>query len=119
MHDPTEGGIAGALKEMVEAAGCGCLIYESRLNIRSDTHKLTQHFQINPLHLISSGALLVTVHPNELKQLLKTFEANDISASHIGYITQEKEMLLDRNGKTEKLEAPETDALWAALKKLL
>ena len=57
MHDVTEGGVLGAAFEMAEAAGLGLEL--AAIPVHPLTLKVCQNFSLDPLRLISSGALLV------------------------------------------------------------
>jgi hydrogenase maturation factor len=60
MHDPTEGGIATAVHEIVHAANLGALIEAEMLTIFPETQMLCDHYYLDPLGLIASGALLIS-----------------------------------------------------------
>ncbi|MBE3597259.1 MAG: hypothetical protein IMX02_00075 [Limnochordaceae bacterium] len=58
MHDVTEGGLLGAVWEMAQASGCGVEIWEAAVPVREETRQVCRRFGIDPLRLISSGAML-------------------------------------------------------------
>ena len=55
MHDVTEGGILGAVWEMCEIAGVGAEICFEDIPVTEVTKKISEHFGIDWLRLISSG----------------------------------------------------------------
>lgn len=59
MHDPTEGGVATGLFELAEASGVGLAVNGDALPISADSRQLCQEFDLDPLGVISSGALLI------------------------------------------------------------
>ena len=59
LHDPTEGGILGALWEMAEASGYGFEVDASAVPILEETRQICAVFGADPLKLISSGAMLI------------------------------------------------------------
>jgi hydrogenase maturation factor len=63
MHDPTEGGVATALRELAEAAGVGLRIDRSRIAVLPEGALLCRAFGLDPLGTIASGALLMTLAP--------------------------------------------------------
>src|SRR5262245_35032371 len=65
MHDPTEGGVATALRELAEAAGVGLRIDKSRIPVIAEGALLCGAFGLDPLGTIASGALLMTMAPAE------------------------------------------------------
>lgn len=63
LHDPTEGGVATAIHEMATASGLGAEIDGAAIPILPETAAICDHFSINPMGLLSSGALLVATSP--------------------------------------------------------
>lgn len=59
LHDPTEGGIATAIHEIAEASSLGADIDRESIPVLPETCRLCDHYGIDPLGLLSSGALLV------------------------------------------------------------
>ena len=57
MHDPTEGGILNGIHEMADAAGLGVRVFEEKITVEPETAKICRYYEIDPLQLISSGAL--------------------------------------------------------------
>ncbi|GAK54750.1 hydrogenase maturation factor [Candidatus Moduliflexus flocculans] len=86
MHDPTEGGVATGLHELAEAAGVGVQITREAIPIFPETATLCARYDLDPLGVIASGALLMTVPPQETAKLLDAFRANRIQASVIGNV---------------------------------
>lgn len=114
MHDVTEGGILGAAWEMAFCAGKGIIVEEDKIPILDVTRKICDHYQIDPMKLISSGSMLICTSVGD--ELVKRLESQGIPASIIGQITEEKEMLVCRQGQLEKLEEPEVDELYKVTK---
>ncbi|MEM3725949.1 MAG: AIR synthase family protein [Candidatus Bathyarchaeia archaeon] len=119
MHDPTEGGIAGGIHEMADASNLGVKIFEEKIQIQSETLKICDFFKIDPLQLISSGALLIAAKPEFAEKIIKRLKMKHIHASIIGEFLDDphKRLLLTKNGKAENLPRPVTDHLWIALTK--
>ncbi len=86
MHDPTEGGLSGGLYELSEAAGVGLEVEESQIPLLEETRRLCDEFQLDPLGLIASGALLITCRPDDTTQLLEAIEAAGVTARRIGRV---------------------------------
>jgi hydrogenase maturation factor len=119
MHDPTEGGAAGGLHELADAANVGFNIFEEDIIISEETRKICDYFSIDPLNLISSGSLLILAKKPKINEIFEKFSKNDIQASIIGEIIDQNlgRTLIRRNGKKEELIRPKTDHLWKALEK--
>ncbi|MCL2642815.1 MAG: AIR synthase family protein [Candidatus Bathyarchaeota archaeon] len=117
MHDPTEGGIFNGIHEMANAANLGLKIFEKEIVIELETTKICQHFEIDPLQLISSGALLIAAEPKATPKIIKALKQQNVYARVIGKFTNNpKECLLEtKKGTTQTLPKPITDQLWTAL----
>ncbi len=105
LHDPTEGGIAGALNEMALASGKGFSVHPESVPIREETARICGYYGCDPLQLISSGSLLAAVPPEHTDKALGALARHGISAARIGVITQD--------GTTMPM--PDHDALWDIL----
>lgn len=114
MHDVTEGGLLGAVWEVCHGAGLGCILHDTQIPIHSLTQQICDHFDIDPLRLISSGAMLLVV-PSEGVDTLGTAMAEaGVSIQEIGVIT-EAECLIELEGELYEITPPEGDALFEVL----
>jgi hydrogenase maturation factor len=91
MHDPTEGGLAMGLHELAEAANVGLHIDYHSIPIFPETVQLCGDYGLDPLGVIASGALLLTVHPNDTQRILAGLKSKGIQASIIGRIIADQE----------------------------
>jgi hydrogenase expression/formation protein HypE len=119
MHDPTEGGVAGGLHELADAANIGFQVYEKEIVIPEETSKICAHFEVDPLQLISSGSLLIVAEEEKTGEIISSLSRNGVQASIIGEVT---EPALGRNfvtktGEKTELVRPVSDHLWKALAK--
>lgn len=118
MHDPTEGGIAGGLHEMAEASGTGFEVYADQVYVSPETREICRFFKIDPLKLISSGSLLIVVKPEKVEGVVSNIRKLGIQASIIGEIFEDKGIRqIVKDGSSRPLVMPESDELWAALKR--
>jgi hydrogenase maturation factor len=119
MHDPTEGGIAGGVHEMADASNLGVKVFEEKIQVQPETLEICDFFKIDPLQLISSGALLISAKPEFAEKIIRCLKMEHIHASIIGEFLDDphKRLLLTKDGKTENLPRPVTDNLWIALMK--
>jgi len=90
MHDPTEGGLTAGLWELAERAGCGFEIDADTVPVLDHCSELCRLFSLDPLKLIASGALLITVNPRDASPLETAFAAQGILISRIGIIAADK-----------------------------
>jgi len=89
MHDPTEGGLATGLWEMVEAAGVGLQIDEAAIPILPETTALCDQFGLDPLGIIASGALLIACPPTDTATILAALRDEGIQARRLGRAVEE------------------------------
>ena len=88
MHDPTEGGVAGGLHELADAANVGFQVYGEKILVPDETRKICQHFDVDPLQLISSGSLLVVAEEAKTAEILSSLSRNGVQASMIGEVVE-------------------------------
>jgi hydrogenase maturation factor len=86
MHDPTEGGLANALHEVAAAAGVGLVVEEERIRVLPECGMLCELFGLDPLGLIASGSLLVTVDPSDSRNVIHSIRNAGIYIEQIGKI---------------------------------
>lgn len=111
MHDATEGGLLGALWEIAEASGKGFEIYRELIPITSETADICSVFEINPLRLISSGMMLITIKDKDT--LLEALSHEGINAACIGKIVEDPgRKVLISGDEEENVEPPQNDELF-------
>lgn len=104
MHDPTEGGIAAGLFEVAKAAGVGLIVEEDRISVFKECKILCQHYGLNPFGLIASGALLITLNPENTGRVIKALKNEGISAVKIGkVVSKDKGIKVKRGEKIAEL----------------
>jgi hydrogenase maturation factor len=93
MHDPTEGGLATGLSEIATAAGVGILLEEDKIPILPECQAICDSLGLDPLGLLASGALVISLPPSHTARLLQTLKDIGIEASVIGRIVEAEEGL--------------------------
>jgi len=91
MHTPTEGGILNGLYEMTTAARAGISIQENLIPIAPETAIITEILDVDPLKLLSSGALLIAVDCKRVGKVIEAIEEIGIKTSIIGEIKEKSE----------------------------
>lgn len=86
MHDPTEGGLWSALWELAEAIGHTIVVNPGRVPVSPITAKICRAVRIDPLAAISSGALLLTVSPEDSTTIIRALGDAGIQCADIGYV---------------------------------
>jgi hydrogenase expression/formation protein HypE len=108
MHDPTEGGLATGLFEVATAADVGLIVEEECIPVFPECQTLCRHYGLDPLGLIASGSLLITINPRDTEKVLEALNNNGIPATKIGKILS-KEYGLKIKKQNEVLELPVFD----------
>ena len=118
MHDVTEGGVATAVYELATAAELGVTVYSDKLldspvlygNI---TRTLCDMFGLNPLGVISSGAMLIASESEKAEAICQALGAAGINADIIGaFLPAEHGLWLeDTTGTRQPLPIFETDEI--------
>ncbi|MEM3377498.1 MAG: AIR synthase family protein [Candidatus Bathyarchaeia archaeon] len=119
MHDPTEGGVAGGIHEMADASNLGVKIFREAVPVKPETARLCGIFQVDPLQLISSGALLIAAEPESADAIIRSLKREQIPAAVIGEFTENtrQRVLIKEDGMAETLPRPLSDHLWIALRR--
>lgn len=117
MHDPTEGGIIGGILEMADASKLGVKIYKDKISVRTETALICKLFKIDPLRLISSGALLISTNPKYSEKILKRLSEEGIQAAIIGeFLPNSNQRIINlENNEEMNLTRTKSDHLWKAL----
>ncbi len=119
MHDPTEGGVAGGIHEMADASNVGVKVMEDAIAVQTETVQICSHFQIDPLQLIGSGALLISVEAKSADGVVRNLQSEGVQASVIGEFTENSgyRVLTQKDGGVKALPRPLSDHLWTALRR--
>ncbi len=113
MHDPTEGGVVGAVWELAEASGCGFRVYVARIPVREATAAICRALGADPLRLIASGALLAACVDGPA--LVDALAEHGIPATVIGEVTHAGRELVHPDGHVESIDDLPRDELYRLL----
>ena len=86
LHDPTEGGLSSGLWEIAKAAQVGLWVEENKIPILSECKTICDRLALNPLGLLASGSLIITLPASETSKLLTALEEANINAKVIGKV---------------------------------
>jgi hydrogenase maturation factor len=104
MHDPTEGGVATALRELAQASGVGLRLSANQLPVLPEGVLLCQAFGLDPLGTIASGALLAAVPAAQAAHAIRACAEVDIACYCIGTAMAEAtELVLQTGTQTRPL----------------
>lgn len=112
MHDVTEGGVLGGAWELAEAGGIGIEIEAEAIPVAAETRAISNVLKLDPLRLISSGAMLIAV--SDADPVLAALRAAQIPAAVVGTMTA-RTRIVRWEGRAEPLAPPDRDELWRAL----
>lgn len=84
MHDPTEGGLAMALRELAMATGLGVKVCEAEIPIFPESKLLCDQYHIDPMGAIASGALLIVSDAQSTQKIIDAFKQNHVLIKNIG-----------------------------------
>jgi hydrogenase maturation factor len=117
MHDATEGGVLNGIHEMADAAGLGVRVFEEKIMVEPETAEICRFYEIDPLQLIGSGALLIAAEPEAAKKIVDSLSQEHIYAEVIGEFNPNpnKRILTHKDDSAEMLPRPTSDHLWIAL----
>ena len=99
MHDPTEGGLATGLREIAAAAGVGLVVEEERIPVLPECRAVCDALGLDPLGLLASGALVITVAQERVDALASTLDGIGVPSAVLGRVTPPEEGIkMTRNG---------------------
>ena len=87
MHDPTEGGLNGALYEVQQGASLAIEIYKDNIPVSDLTLKASRELKFDFMNLISSGMLISVIDPEKISEAQEKLKAAGISSKIIGKFT--------------------------------
>jgi hydrogenase expression/formation protein HypE len=112
MHDVTEGGVLAGAWELAEASACGVRLDAAAVPVAPETRALCEVLGVDPLALISSGAMLMAASdPSPLQNALR---AAGIASAVVGILTERGRVVV-RGGRSAPLVPPDRDELWRVL----
>jgi len=110
MHDPTEGGLATGLFELVAPSGLGLRVIREQISVFPETDAMCAALALDPLKLIASGALLIAVAPDGTGSVLEAIRAAGVPVTVIGEVRAPREGLtIVTRGRAEPLIPPDRD----------
>lgn len=89
MRDPTRGGLASSLNEMVWKKDFGVLLFEEKIPIKNEVKGFCELLGYDPLYLANEGKVIIVTHPKIAEKVIKTLRRNlkGKDAQIIGEIT--------------------------------
>ncbi len=112
MHDPTEGGLIGALWELAEAGRCGLCLDRDSVPIFDLSVRICRALEVDPLAAIASGALLVTAPATDSELIRRAFRQSQITCEKIGQVEEGPASVFERTGGRRRIiDPPDRDEI--------
>ncbi len=102
LHDPTEGGLATAARELATAAGLGLRLMSEQIPVFPETAAICGALALDPLGLLASGSLLAAVSPSGIEAVTERLDAAGIPNSVIGELVSSEKGLLSASPTGER-----------------
>lgn len=103
MHDPTEGGLNGALYEVQQGADKGIEIYYDNIPVSNLTLRASRELNFDYMNLISSGMLVAVIQPEKISQAQEKLKEANINSKIIGKFTGGNKISLSTNEELWKI----------------
>lgn len=114
MHDVTEGGILGAIYELVYASNKGAIIYKEEIPVSIVQQEVCNIFSLDPLHCIGAGSMIITCKKESVTSLISRMATSGIDCTKVGVITRKEGIRIVQKNETSDLVYKDTDPYWAA-----
>jgi len=79
MRDPTRGGLAGVLNEIVQGRGFGIELWENNIPFKEETKALCELLGIDPLYLANEGKILFFVERKKVDRIVQTLRTHPLA----------------------------------------
>lgn len=99
MHDVTRGGILETLLEIGACSGVRMDVEMSALPVPDVVRRFATAFGFDPLKMISSGSLAVTLPPESCEKAEKRFENGFCELRRVGFVSEGGGVCLHENGR--------------------
>jgi len=116
MHDPTEGGVRMGVHELAFASGKSVELLEDFVPVRMETKRICAKYDIDPLGLLGSGALLATFRLEDAERYVMSLRRVGIPATVIGRVIAGKNKSCSiRGNRSTPLSSSERDEVLKVL----
>ena len=119
MHDITEGGVLGAVWEMCQVSNTGCEVWLDKIPVKEVTKKISEHYGIDYLRLISSGCMLIIIAPEKKEMLEEAMREAGVEMNCIGRVCEHSFGIMSCETEGDKLSEivpPKSDELYKVIK---
>ena len=91
MRDPTRGGVATTLNELIKGSGLGIRLFQNSLPVRDEVKGICEMLGMDPLYMANEGKALLIADGNQADGLVHTLRKSPYgkNAAVIGTVTDE------------------------------
>jgi hydrogenase expression/formation protein HypE len=91
MRDPTRGGIAATMNEIVEDMNFGVRLFEEKIYVNEATESACEILGLDPLHIGNEGKVIMILPEKEADKAVKIMRNNSLGrkAAIIGEVTKD------------------------------
>lgn len=95
MRDPTRGGLASTLNEIVSKSGFGIELYEKNIPIKENVHGVCELLGLDPLYIANEGKMIFIVGEEDAEKVVeKLKDIGEKDASIIGEVISEPKRVI-------------------------
>ena len=94
LHDPTEGGLATAVRELAAVSGAGVEIDWEAIPVYAETRAIAEALSLDPLGMLGSGSLLIAADPRAVAGIEREIGREGIKVTAIGRLTDDPEEIV-------------------------
>ncbi|MDD5633952.1 MAG: hydrogenase expression/formation protein HypE [Candidatus Omnitrophica bacterium] len=77
MRDPTRGGVATTLNEIIRGSNMGILIEEEKIPVAKEVRAACELLGLDPLYIANEGKVMIIVDPKEEKKVLTILKGHE------------------------------------------
>ena len=115
MHDVTEGGVLGAIYEMMVASGRGALIENELIPVGETALSISKLFGVDPRYCVGAGAMIISCKAEKSNELISRLAKSNIACTAVGEVkSPDFGIMLKEDEQVSPLIYLETDPYWAA-----
>ncbi|UZD21654.1 AIR synthase family protein [Algoriphagus halophytocola] len=115
MHDVTEGGVLGAIYEMLTASGKGGRIENDLIPVGEIASQISTLFDLDPRYCVGAGAMVISCNSEKSDELISRLAKANIACAAVGTVkSAESGIMLSEKESVSPLIYQETDPYWAA-----
>lgn len=116
MHDPTEGGVAMGVHELASASRKSVELDVDSILVRPETGRICAKYELDPLGLLGSGALLATFGRRNAEDYVRAVRKQFIHAAIVGRVVPGRgRSVAMSGGKVTSLSSSERDEILKVL----